>query len=163
MLFRSPYGELLLTTALLAAAAVLTCIVAWRLTGSLAVGVAAAFFTIVLKPQFYNYAKVLTPAVTLWLIQRYTDQTTPRRLVALGAWTVVAGLFRYDFGLYAAVGTLVALAARHWGNRPEMTSALSRYTGSALVAVAPYVVYLLLTGGVSAQLRDAVEIGRAHV
>ena len=62
-----PFSEGVLSCLLLAIAASATFLVAAELTGSIALGVAAALFETAMNPRLYSYPKLLVPAVALLL------------------------------------------------------------------------------------------------
>lgn len=156
-----PYSEALLTCALVALAAALTFVATANLTGSAVAGVAAAFMALVLKPHLYSYPKVLAPVVTLVLLHHYLARPSNRRVILLGAWTVVAALFRYDLGIYAVAGIVPALIVAHAREPRVLAGAMLRYAAAALVTVAPYALYVQLASSIPQQFAEAVEFARA--
>jgi hypothetical protein len=89
-------AEFVLCLVMIAAAAGLTCWLAARFTGSLALGVYAAGLQIAIFPRLYNYPKLFVPLVGLALLWRYLERPTIGRAVPVGAWIATAFLFRHD-------------------------------------------------------------------
>ena len=151
-------AELILCLAMIAAAAGLTCWLAARWTGSLALGVFAAGLQIAMFPRLYNYPKLIVPLVGLALLWRYLDRPTIGRALPTGVWIGAAFLFRHDYLLSLGLATGAAfllLIATH-GRR-----VIARHSGAcaaaALIVVLPYLVALGSLGGVRSNARDAME------
>lgn len=118
-------------------------VLAYRLSGSTLLGLLSALFTMAMRPRLYNYPKVLVFPLGLWLLWRYVDHPTRGRLIQLGVLTVVASLFRYDYGMYLGVACVFVLIAVH---RARVLPALAAYATVAVVCGAPYLVWLAANG-----------------
>jgi hypothetical protein len=90
------FSEFLLTTVAIAVA--LVYVLARSLTASTWLGVIAAMVTISMQPRLYAYPKVMLFPLSLSLLWRYIDRPDTRRLVVVAVMTVLAFLFRYDYG-----------------------------------------------------------------
>jgi len=114
-------------------------VLARRLSRSSILGVLAALFTIAMRPRLYNYPKVVLFPIALWLLWRYLDHPSRRRLAGLAAMTVVVFLFRYDLGIYVAVvyGTVLAFT-----QRARLLPTLGVYATLGLLLCAPYLGWL---------------------
>jgi hypothetical protein len=157
-----PATEGLVTIAMLAVAAIATCIgVAW-LTRSVSAGVLAAAFQILIQPRLYSFPKILVPAVLLVLALVYARRPAVRPLLAIAVWIAIAFLFRHDLGGYAAIGgaAIVALSHRTAG---RATVECARLTASVLVILLPYFAFLEWSGGLVDHLRNALEYGKSEI
>jgi hypothetical protein len=118
-------------------------VLARALSQSTLLGLLAALLTIAMRPRLYNYPKVLIFPAVLWVLWRYIDRPTRGGLVQLAVFTVVAFLFRYDFGVYVA---LVVGFTLLWVHRARALPALAVYAGVGLVCCAPYLMWLAAQG-----------------
>ncbi len=156
-----PYGEVLLTTAALAVAVALICVVVGRLTGHVAAGVAAALLCIAMQPRLYSYPKILVPAVTLAVVSLYAARPSRQRAAMLGAWAVIAALFRYDLGLYAGAAMAAALMAVHVREPRRLAGAAGAFGLAVALVGAPYALFVQWADGLQRHLEDAVEFARS--
>lgn len=155
------FGEVLLTTAALALTAALISVVVGRLTGSVVAGVAGALFCIALQPRLYSYPKILVPVVTLAVVSVYAARPSRRHAALLGAWTVIAGLFRYDLGLYAGAAISVALLAAHAREPRRLAGAAATYALAAAVVGGPYALFVHWGVGLLRHVEEAVQFARS--
>jgi len=153
-------SELVLTAALLGAAAGFVCAVTTTMTSSRLAGVVAGLATVAWYPRFYSYPKLLVPAVTLWLLLRYIRDRSARRLWALAGWSVAAFLMRHDLGMMAALATLAGIAALGDVPRRERAGAALRFVVLGLAIVAPYLLYVQMVEGLGEHIRVATEFGK---
>jgi hypothetical protein len=149
-------GEILLTTSFMATGAVVVIAVARRIAPSRLSVVLAAVVIILAGPRPYDYDKVLFyPLGMLWC-WRYIDRPGPGRLWGLAAGAVVAGMFRYDNGLFTLVAGVVTVVVLH--GRDLRTS--SRRVGvlllASVVCAAPYIAFLQLNGGIAGAVDQMV-------
>ncbi len=138
-----------LTLGALAACAAAVFLLARDLSRRWVVALLAAVVVIVSLPNAYNYPKVvvLTGAVALvrWAVRR----PTPVPLGALGAWAVIAALFRHDYAVYvvaAGVAAIVALEPRPW-RVPARRLAIC--AGVAFVLALPSAVWVQRYAGIA--------------
>ena len=158
----APFGHVLATNvvlciALQAIAASCTYVLARRASGSAAVGFAAALVVIISSPRLYNTTKVIVPIVAILLQWRYADSPTRGRLVALGAWTAAAFLFRHDYAVYVVTSTVVLMAVLHRADRGEALGRLAVYGVVALLCVSPWLLYVQWNEGLGAYTRAALR------
>jgi hypothetical protein len=156
-----PFGEVLLTTAALGVAVALVCVIVSHLTGRVTIGVGAALFAIALQPRLYNYPKILVPMIVLGLVSLYAAQPSRLRVAILGAWTVVAALFRYDFGLYTCAAMTAALLAVHWRQPRRLAGAVGSYGLAVALFGVPYAAFVQWSIGLRLHLEEAVEFARS--
>ena len=146
-------GEILLTTSFMATGAAVVTAVARRIAPSRLSVVLAAVVIILAGPRPYDYDKVLFYPLGVLLCWRYIDRPSVGRLWGLAAGAVVAGMFRYDNGLFTLVAGFVTVVALH--GRDLRTS--SRQVGvlilASVVCAVPLIVFLQLNGGIA----DAVD------
>lgn len=163
-LWQGPFSEGVLTCILLGMAASATFLVVTELTGSTAFAAGATLFEIVLEPRLYSYPKILVPAVALLLIQRYLQQPSRSRLVALAGWTAIAVLLRHDLGIYAAAGIGAALLVVYRTDWRRALRAVLEYSAALVVLMLPYVLFVQWSEGIGEHLHEAIEFakGEAH-
>src|SRR4051812_35112164 len=106
-------GELLLNTSFIATGALCVLLLVRRLSGSTLAGVVAGLIGVLSFPRAYDYDKVLFYPFGLLVLWRYLERPRFSRLLALATTIVVAGLFRYDNGVYLGVTALVSIAVAH--------------------------------------------------
>ncbi|MEQ1757987.1 MAG: hypothetical protein ABL986_06680 [Vicinamibacterales bacterium] len=152
-----PFSELVLTAAMLAAAAGITTLVAARLSGSWIIGVFAACFELALNPRFHSFHKVLTPVVAILLLQAYARVPSRVRLLWLGAWVVIAALFRHDLGVYIGLATVVGLLLLHADNWRDSARALGTTVAGGAIIFLPYAAYVQWAVGWREHLRRGYE------
>ena len=162
--WHGPFSEGVLSCLLLGIAAAATLLVVIDLTGSIAFGVAATLFEIVMEPRLYSYPKILVPAVGLLLIQHYLRRPSRTRLIALAAWTGVAVLLRHDLGVYAAAGIGSALVVASGTDWRRTLRVVAEYSVALLLLMLPYVLFVQWSEGIGEHLHEAVEFakGEAH-
>jgi len=157
-----PFSEAVLSMGMLALAATMICLVAARLTGSLAAGAAAALFAIALQPRLYSYPKILVPAVALFLLHRYASRPSRARLRALGLWAATATLLRYDLGVYAVLGLGAALLWMHVPIWRRTATVMAEYLAAILVALIPWAAYMQWSEGIGEHIREGIEFARGE-
>ena len=123
-----------------------------RLTHSTLLAVAAGVATLLAVPRAYDYDKALLYPLGLLVIWRYVERRDWRRMIALAAVIVVAGLYRYDNGIYVAAAALVAVVADAGLTMTAVRRLVTVFACSLLLA-APALWFIQQHGG----LRDAVD------
>jgi len=145
---RSLFAEAVLVSAAFGAAAALSSVVVFRLTGSLAAAVSAVVVEVAAFPRAYSYPKLLAVATGLWLICEFTRRPDLHRHVMMAAGAAIAFLFRHDLGAYVGVGglaaSMLAVPAGSWRDR-GLSAAI--FVGLALALIAPYLLYVHVNGG----------------
>jgi hypothetical protein len=125
--------------------------------------VLVALVELAFNPQLHSFHKVLTPVVTIALLQAYGLVPSRRRLVWLGLWVAVSVLFRHDLGLYAGIGVLVGLVVQHWRQWRTCGEALLWTAAGGLILMAPYGAYVQWAVGWPEHLRRGAEFGKSEV
>ena len=104
-------------------------------------------------PRAYDYDKVLLYPLGLFLCWRYIDRPGPRNLVWLGIVVAVAGLFRYDNGIFIGGAAAVGLIVLHAGDWRLLTRRLGLLVATTICAAAPFLLWIEWHSG----LADAVD------
>ena len=179
----------------LALSASIVFLAARAIAGGWVLPVLAALAVIASYAKPYNYPKPLTLGAAIlllwWAILRpapsAVEGPTKMRIALLAAWTVVAGLFRHDYGVYVGVAFVVGLlfAPALSSRSPDLVSRGSPdpvrsgspdlvrsgavasiksgivrvvwYAGFALVFALPSLVWLAIYKGIPSYLTDVLE------
>jgi hypothetical protein len=158
-----PFSEVLLTTALLGAAAGLTAWVIHNLTRSTVAAVIAASVQVGLDTRLYSYPKVLVPAACLVAFLRYASAPSSANSAILAIVVAACALLRYDLGVFAAAAVslgVIVLHAPHW--RRALT-AFVRFAGVATAVLAPYLAAMQYSQGLLENLREGLEFSKGEV
>lgn len=142
-------GEMLLTSSFVAGGAVAILLLVRRATGSLAVGVVTMLAAVLAFRRAYDYDKFLFYPLGLLACWRYVDTRRRRDLIRIAAVAVVAGMFRYDNGLFVGVSAFVAVAAAHVAEPPVLIRRLAQLVAALAVLFAPYALFLQMNGGLT--------------
>jgi hypothetical protein len=149
-------GEILLTTSFMATGTILVIALVRRIAPSRLSVVVTAVIMILAAPRPYDYDKVLFYPLGILLCWRYIERPGLARLWSLAAGAVLAGMFRYDNGLFTLVAGLLAVVALH--GRDMRTSGYR--TGVLILAAAicalPYIAFLQMNGGVAGAVDQMV-------
>jgi hypothetical protein len=116
---------------------------------------------LIVAPRLFKYYTTLGPVLCLWLAWRYIALGTRAAMAQLAAWVVISGLFRFDFGAFAGLGALVAVASEPgaWAQRARRVGEL---IGWGVLFVSPWVVWLLLNRGLASYLIDTLLVAPGH-
>ena len=140
-------GDVLLSSIGVATGTVVVAGLSLRVSQSLITALAASLLALLALPRGYDFDKVLFYPLAVALCWRYVDVPTAKRVWAIAAGVVIAALFRYDTGIYAAGAAVVAVVTVHAGE----WKVLSRRLGLLAAAVAclslPVLLFLHLTAG----------------
>ena len=147
-------GEAVLDSAAIAVAVALTFLLAAHAAGSTGVGLVAALFAVVVEPRYYDYDKVLFYTLGLAVAWRYADRRAVGTLIVLALVTALAGLFRYDNGLFLFVVALATLIASHWGKPVLFVRRMLLFAVGVLIVLAPVAVSWQQSIGVSEVARQ---------
>ena len=110
-------------------------------------------------PPSHKYWTALCPLLTLWAIFRFTRAPSLSSAAVMGLALGFAGLFRADYGLFALVPALVALAAADLsGRRGRITLAM---LAGAAVILAPWSIAVAARHNLFSVLVDWAETGAA--
>ena len=154
---RGTLSELAFSVTVLAAGAAATFWLAMRASGSVAAGVIAGLFHVLLAPRFYNYPKIIVYAAAVPAMWWYANRRGWAPRLTLAAVTVVGFLFRHDHGVFVAAGVVALLAtlrAVPWRTRVRE---LLLYGALVAAVLAPYLVFIEINRGVAAYFRDATD------
>lgn len=153
--------EVVLQTAFFAATVSISFLIARRASGSLLLAIALSGLVVALAPRLYNSSKVLIQAAALGGAWWYSNNPSTVRIAALGALTGVAFLFRHDYAVYIAAGSMVLVA----GARPHV-GAFARHAGvyalAAAVFVMPWVIYVQWATGAVEYFMSAIRFSAAE-
>jgi hypothetical protein len=152
-------SELVVVSALYAAAASLTFVVAAWLSRSIVVALTAALLPVLAYPISYSYPKLLAPAVGFFAAWSYVRQPSMARLLLMAAAIVMAFLLRHDLCLFVAVGFTVLLAAQHGLSRTWIVET-GRAAALALLLVSPYLLWVQAYQGVGNYVRQEMAMWR---
>ena len=145
--------------------AAFTVVAAKRLSGSLTIGVVAALFEVSIFPRGYSYPKILlyaaAPLVFWWYQARPASWV---RMFALAAFVQIAFLFRHDHGLLIGVGAAVAAAVGDGASSSvrEVTRRLGTFALFLIAAATPYLMFLLLNGGIVRYFAQDISFSAAE-
>jgi hypothetical protein len=146
-------GEVLLNSSFIAAGAAVVLVLARQASRSWMSAWIAMLLAVLAMPRAYDYDKFLFYPLGVLLAWRYVDLPSARRLMALGAGTVIAGLFRHDHGVIIVASAAVALLVAHAGQWRR----LARQTGLFVLAMGVTALPALLFIQSEAGLGDAVD------
>jgi hypothetical protein len=147
-------GELVVTSAAIAAAGTVTFYLAAAASGSLTIALLAACLTVVVSPRYYDYDKVFFYMAGLALCWRYVDAPGEGRLAAAAVVSAAASLFRYDNGLYLMAACTTAIAVRHWRAPGRLVRDLAVYVAVVIVTLVPALLFVHLTIGIPEAFRQ---------
>src|SRR4030095_6533199 len=158
------FSEIVLTCALFATGSALIYVVAYRLSGSVWLAVAAAAMLVLAYPGSYSYPKVLPYAAVFVGASRYFARPTNVRLGLLSALVVFAFMLRHDHGLILGVGRALAVLVRHGARCGWAT--LARIVAMCLLFAAPYLLWVQRYEGMVTYIREGAaftgyEFGKA--
>jgi hypothetical protein len=155
--------EWVISTLGFAIGAACTVAAASRLSGSLAIAVAVTVIEILVFPRAYSYPKILIYAAAGWALLPLTAGPSTRRLVLMALLVAIAFLFRHDHGLFiglaAAVG--VAVTSRDLPG-PAIFRRLALLTGATALFLLPWIVFVMLNGGLFSYLEAGLDYSRAE-
>lgn len=103
-------------------------------------------------PRLYKYYIVLVPALVLWFAWHYVERPSRKAIWLLGGAVAFAGLFRSDFGGYAALSAALAVAIAPHRTPRERVAAVLEFLLATLVAAMPWLVWSLASGGLEEYL-----------
>jgi hypothetical protein len=106
--------------------------------------------------SLYNHPKVLALTVGAAAIRWALSKPTWVQLAVLAVWTVIAGLYRHDYGVYVGVATVTGLIARE--PRPWRVPAklVAIYVGCGLLFTLPSIVWVAQDWGLARYLEQAL-------
>lgn len=153
-------GELLLVSSFIATGAALLMVLAFRLTRSYPIALGTAVVALLSVPRAYDFDKFLFYPLGILLCWNYVDRTTTRNLLLLAASVVVAGMFRYDNGIFIALSAAVTIVVVHWPARHVLARRLSAFVAMVLIGGAPYLIFLQANGGLGNAFDQMITYAR---
>jgi hypothetical protein len=134
-----------------------------EIAGGWVVPSAAALTVIASYAKPYNYPKLLTLGIAIALVRRTIAQPTTTRIALLAAWTVVAALFRQDYGVYVAVAAIAALMLTGGAGRARPAiDRLGRYVGFGLLFALPSAMWIAYYKGIPQYITDILASVRGE-
>ena len=157
---RTLLSEAYLTVGALALAAALVFLLALDLSRRWTIAVLVAVLVIATGPKLYNYTKVLTLTLGALALVAAVRHPTTRRLSYAATATAVAVLFRHDYGVYLAVGTVIGLLARDAWAWTVIIRHLGVYAIVTTVLLLPGAAWIQYYQGIPSYLARNLEISR---
>ena len=155
-------GEVILTGVLIAAGTAFAAVLVRAATGSSLTAAAAALLLVVSQPRAYDYDKVFFYAFGLFMCWSYIERPAPKAAVFLGITTVIAGLYRYDNGIYVAAAALVTLVTIHWPDAQLLGRRALLFVAACVTACAPPALFIATHGSISDAVRQIVAYARVE-
>ncbi len=140
-------GEMLLTSSFVALGAVAILLLVRRATASWWLGLVTAAVAVLTFSRAYDYDKFLFYPLGLLVCWRYIDSRATRDLAWMAAVAVVAGMFRYDNGLFVGICAVVAVGVVHMGEWSLVLRRLALLAGLSILLALPYTTFLQVNGG----------------
>ena len=160
---RELWVELLLVAGAFAIGAGFTLATAARLSGSVVVALLVTLLEVGINPRSFGYPKIFLYAIAGWLLVAAARRIDRRRIVLLGAFTVVAFLFRHDHGLYIGAGSLAAIVFASWRDGTSvLVRRVATFATTAAVCLLPWAIFVQYHVGFAAYLTPALEFSRAE-
>ena len=153
-------GEMLFTSAFIAAGAVVVMLLVRGVAPSAASAAVITVLVVAASPRPYDFDKFFFYPFGILLCWRYIDRRTVRRLLWLAGAVVVAGMFRYDNGMFLAIAALVTIVAVHAPEGPAMIRRLGVFAAACIVLALPYLVFLQMTAGIVDAAGQMIDYAR---
>ncbi|MGE3499326.1 MAG: hypothetical protein AB7N53_15680, partial [Candidatus Binatia bacterium] len=154
-------SELLLVTVAYTAAYAMLFRYMWLASGRLPIAAALLFVSLMLAPRLFKYYVMLGPVLCLGASWRYIDRPGRASLAWLAAAVTLTGLFRIDFGAYAALAAVVTIATEPAPARARLLQVV-RLCGYAALFASPWLVWLAVRGGIDNYLLDTFSNAPRH-
>ena len=155
--------EWVIVAAGLAIGAAFTVLAAHRLSAPVTVAFLMALLEVLIYPRSYSYPKLLLYPVGAWASLALVSRPSWRRIVGMAAIIAVAFLFRHDHGIFIGLGAATSLAVRDgtsgWRRAAARVGLLTASTAAFLL---PWLVFIMLNGGLVSYLEGGVEYSRAE-
>jgi hypothetical protein len=154
-------GEFAMQWFCITTGAVLSFYMGLRLSGSLAASMVTFLVSllILVGTPTEHYPKLIVYPLALWLIWRYLDAPSVRRIAIVGVMSTVAFLLRHDHLLDVASAAVLAivlarLAMPAWRNTRAFLIEGISFAAAALVSVTPWLVLVQAGEGVPEYVRQ---------
>jgi 4-amino-4-deoxy-L-arabinose transferase-like glycosyltransferase len=145
---QSVVGELLLNSLFIATGCVLVAVLARRITGSLGAAIITGSLALFALPRAYDYDKVLFYPLGIWMAWRWLDRPTPRRLFLLSLTLVIAGLYRYDNGVFLGTAILAGVVVDRWRQPRQLVTRAGAFVLMTALVSLPGLLFIETHGGV---------------
>ena len=124
---------------------------------------AVTLIEILVFPRAYSYPKILMYAAGGWALLGLAADPSRRRIVLMALLTAIAFLFRHDHGLFIGIAAAicVVLASRGIPWR-SILSRVALLTGATAIFLLPWIVFVLMSGGLFAYLEAGLDYSRAE-
>jgi hypothetical protein len=152
-------GELVLNAVFIATGSLVVCVLARRVTGSLAAAVATGTLALLALPRAYDYDKVLFYPLVIWLAWRWLEQPRRSRLIGLALSLTMAGLYRYDNAAFLGLAVLAGVGVATWGNLREFVGRAGLLVIATAAVSTPAVLFVEAHGGLVNAVDQAVAYG----
>jgi hypothetical protein len=106
----------------------------------------AALLAALAYPRLYAYPKAIVYPAAMYALMVYLHRPRLAALLAMGAATAMAFLFRHDHGAWIVGPTVLGLALGHWRQPRQLLRAVAVYGGAATACVSPWIVWVALSG-----------------
>ncbi len=117
---------------------------------------------LILMPRLYKYYIVLAPALTLTAAWAHVDRPGGRTVWALGFAIALAGLFRPDFGAFAALTGIAAVALRPAPGPAVRLWRILGLLGAVLACATPWLLWVGVRGGLGEYIADSIVGAPRH-
>jgi hypothetical protein len=156
---QSVVGELLLNSLFIATGCVLIAVLARRITGSLVAAIGTGTLALFALPRAYDYDKVLFYPLGIWMAWRWLDQPTPRRVFLLSLTLVIAGLYRYDNGVFLGIAILAGVVVDRWRQPRQLVTRAGAFVLMTALVSLPGLLFIETHGGVGNAIDQAIRYG----
>ena len=147
----------------LAAGAAFTVLASHRLSTPVTIAFLLALLEILIYPRSYSYPKLLLYPVAAWASLALVARPSARRIVGMAAIIAAAFLFRHDHGIFIGLGTAASLAVRDGtGEWRRATARVGLLTASSAAFLLPWLLFIMLNGGLVSYLEGGLEYSRAE-
>jgi hypothetical protein len=130
----------------IAAGAAFTYSVCRRITASRALAAIVVAIAVFSFPRLYAYPKALVYPAALWAIAVYARRRDRRSLLPIAVVIAVAFLLRHDHGVWIAAAATLSVVLVHGWEWRQSAQALTVCGSIAALLVAPFVLYVALSG-----------------
>ncbi|MGH9237779.1 MAG: hypothetical protein ACRD3G_07035 [Vicinamibacterales bacterium] len=153
-------SEAIVVSTAFALGALLTFVLARRLSGRTWIAVYVTALQIAITPPTYSYPKIVAYAAGILMLWRYIERPSPWRASHLGLTAAVAFYFRHDHGLYLGLVAGAILVLRHWRDWRTAAARIAVLSAVCVVSVGPYVIYVHDNGGIRPWVLTLREFAR---
>lgn len=160
LLGRTLFAEAVLVAVMFGVTAGALVVAGWRLSRSLAVGMAASSLSIIAFPRPYGYPKLLFFVIVPLLIWSWMRQPTARRLAAIAIAVSIAFLFRHDIGVYLAIAALAGIGFTPSEHPEGNWLRIAIFAGIGAVCLIPYFWYVQMHGGLLTYFQESLAFSQ---